>query len=59
MLIDNVALNLCSEAFTGWPIYKLEDNMVFDEFNIHVEKESDLKILDWERCYFLTKYFCL
>ena len=44
-----------------WPLYNLEDKevMVFDEFNIHPEKESDLKILDWERCYFLTKYYCL
>ncbi len=44
-----------------WPLYNLKDReiMVFDEFNIHTEKESELKILDWERCYFLTKYFCL
>ena len=44
-----------------WPLYNLEDKevMVFDEFNIHTEKESELKLLDWERCYFLTKYFCL
>ena len=44
-----------------WPLYNLEDKefMVLDEFNIHTEKESELKLLDWERCYFLTKYFCL
>ena len=44
-----------------WPLYDLKNKevMVFDEFNIHPEKESELKILDWERCYFLTKYFCL
>ena len=44
-----------------WPLYNLEDKefMVFDEFNIHTEKESKLKLLDWERCYFLTKYYCL
>ena len=44
-----------------WPLYNLKDKeiMVFDEFNIHPEKESELKLLDWERCYFLTKYFCL
>jgi len=44
-----------------WPLYNLEDKgiMVFDEFNIHHEKESERKILDWERCYFLTKYFCI
>ena len=44
-----------------WPLYDLEDKkiMVLDEFNIHPEKESDLKILDWDRCYFLTKYYCI
>ena len=44
-----------------WPLYDLKDKkiMVFDEFNIHPEKESERKILDWKRCYFLTKYFCL
>ena len=44
-----------------WPLYNLEQReiMVFDEFNIHTEKESERKILDWERCYFLTKYYCL
>ena len=44
-----------------WPLYDLEDKkiMVLDEFNIHPAKESELKILDWERCYFLTKYYCL
>ena len=44
-----------------WPLYDLENKriMIFDEFNIHPEKESERKILDWERTYFLTKYFCL
>ena len=44
-----------------WPLYNLKDKeiMVFDEFNIHPEKESVLKILDWNRCYFLTKYYCI
>ncbi len=44
-----------------WPLYDLKNKevMVFDEFNIHPEKESQRKILDWERTYFLTKYFCL
>ena len=44
-----------------WPLYDLENKsiMVFDEFNIHPEKESERKILDWERTYFLTKYFCM
>ena len=44
-----------------WPLYDLENKqwMVFDEFNIHVEKEAERKILDWDRTYFLTKYYCI
>ena len=44
-----------------WPLYDLENKrlMIFDEFDIHPEKESERKILDWERTYFLTKYYCL
>ncbi len=44
-----------------WPLYNLEDKplMIFDEFNIHPEKESQRNILDWERTYFLTKYYCI
>ncbi|MBR3722183.1 MAG: carboxylesterase family protein [Selenomonadaceae bacterium] len=44
-----------------WPLYDLKDKkvMVFDEFNIHPEKESALKIVDWDRTYFLTKYYML
>ena len=44
-----------------WPIYDLKDRyvMVFYEFDIHPEKESERKILDWERTYFLTKYYCI
>ena len=33
--------------------------MVFDEFNIHPEKESERRIVDWDRTYFLTKYYVL
>ncbi len=42
-----------------WPLYDHKDKqvMVFDEFNIHPEKESQRKIVDWERTYFLTKYY--
>ena len=42
-----------------WPLYDLEDKyvMVFDEFDIHPEKESERKIVDWERTYFLTKCY--
>ena len=44
-----------------WPLYDLENKtvMVFDEFDIHSEKESERKIVDWERTYFLTKYYCI
>jgi len=43
-----------------WPLYDLGDKkvMVLDEFDIHPEKESERKIVDWERTYFLTKYYC-
>ena len=42
-----------------WSLYDLENKkvMVFDEFNIHMEKESALKIVDWNRTYFLTNYY--
>ena len=44
-----------------WPLYDTENKqvMVFDEFDIHPEKEADRKILDWDRTYFLTKYYCI
>ena len=42
-----------------WPVYDLKEKrvMVLDEFDIHVAKESELKIVDWERTYFLTNYY--
>ena len=42
-----------------WPLYDVTDKniMIFDEFNIHPEKESQRKMVDWERTYFLTKYY--
>ena len=44
-----------------WPLYDLKDKrvMVFDEFNIHPEKESERKIVDWDRTYLLTNYYML
>ena len=44
-----------------WPLYDLNDKrvMVLDEFDIHPAKESEVKIVDWERTYFLTKYYML
>lgn len=42
-----------------WPRYDLKNRtvMVFDEFNIHPEKEASLKIVDWDRTGFLSKYY--
>jgi para-nitrobenzyl esterase len=44
-----------------WPLYDLENKyvMVFDECNIHPEKEAERKIVDWDRTYFLTKYYMI
>jgi len=44
-----------------WPLYDLADKqvMIFDEFDIHPEKESERQIVDWDRTYFLTKYYCI
>ena len=42
-----------------WPLYDTTDKqvMVFDEDNIHTEKASEVKIVDWDKTYFLTKYY--
>ncbi len=44
-----------------WPQYDLENKqvMIFDEFDIHPEKEAETKIVDWDRTYFLTKYYMI
>ena len=44
-----------------WPLYDLENKwvMVLDEFNIHPAKESEVKIVDWDRSYFLSKYYLM
>ena len=44
-----------------WPLYVLEDKkvMVLDEFDIHPAKESEAKIVDWDRTWFLTRYYML
>ena len=44
-----------------WPLYDLENKqvMVLDEKDIHPQKESQLKLIDWEKTYFLTKYYCI
>ena len=55
-----------SEGCLYLNIWKADDEstekkpvMVFDEFNIHAEKESERQLVDWERTYFLTKYYCI
>ena len=42
-----------------WPLYDTENKqvMVFDESDIHWERESGIKLLDWDRTYFLTRYY--
>ncbi len=44
-----------------WPLYDPQDRkvMVFDEHDIHPERESERKIVDWDRTYPLTRYFYL
>jgi para-nitrobenzyl esterase len=42
-----------------WPPYdaKGKQVMVFDESDIHPEKESQIKLVDWDRIYFVTKHY--
>ena len=44
-----------------WPLYDPQERqvMVFDEFDIHPAKESEVKTVDWDKTYPLTKYFYL
>ena len=44
-----------------WPLYNTGDKqvMVLDEHDIHLAKEPDVKMVDWERTYFLTNYYML
>ena len=34
----------------------LQAEAMLDEFNIHPARESEVKIVDWERTYWVTKY---
>ncbi len=45
----------------NWPLYDLKDKqvMVLDEFDIHPAKEAEVKIVDWDRTWFLLKYYML
>jgi para-nitrobenzyl esterase len=44
-----------------WPLYDLKDKnvMVLDEFDIHPAKESEVKMVDWNRSHFLVRYYLL
>ena len=44
-----------------WPLYAPENKqvMVFDEFNIHPEKQAERQFVDWDNIYCLTKYYCI
>ena len=44
-----------------WPLYDLKEKqvMVLDEYDIHPAKESEVKIVDWDRTFFLTNYYML
>jgi len=44
-----------------WPAYDTVNKyvMCLDEFNIHAAKEPEVKIVDWERTYPLTKYYVI
>ena len=44
-----------------WPLYDVKDRpmMILNEKDIHIEKESERNILDWDRTFFLTKYYCI
>ncbi|MBQ8486196.1 MAG: carboxylesterase family protein [Prevotella sp.] len=44
-----------------WPLYDLgkKQVMVLDQFDIHPARESEVKIVDWNKSYFLTKYYML
>ena len=52
--------NANAKAIT-WPLYDTQDKrvMVLDEFDIHPAKESEVHIVDWDRTFFLTKYYTL
>ena len=45
----------------NWPLYDLEEKnvMVLDEFDIHPARESEVRIVDWNRSFFLSKYYML
>ena len=42
-----------------WPLYDTGNKqvMVLDVNNIRPAKESEVKIVDWDKTYFLTKYY--
>lgn len=44
-----------------WPLYDPQDKrvMLLDDNDIRPAKEADVHIVDWDRTYFLTKYYAL
>jgi para-nitrobenzyl esterase len=44
-----------------WPLYDLKDRnvMVLDEFDIHPARESEIRMVDWNRSYCLARYYML
>ena len=34
-----------------------EQSSTGEQFDIHPEKEAEIKIVDWDRTYFLTNYY--
>ena len=37
----------------------MKNMMVLDEFDIHPAKESEVKMVDWNRSHFLVRYYIL
>ena len=56
-VLDTEGQTLCVTSGPGPRRYK--QVMVLDEFDIHPAKESEVRIVDWERSCFLTKYYML
>lgn len=55
-------MSLLTGAFPLWESSRsasFADVMILDESDIHVEKEAGREILDWDRTYFLTKYYSI
>ena len=49
----------CGGKEHEWPLYGLPDRnaIALAGFDARPEKEADLKTVDWDRAFFLTKYY--